>query len=211
MTALNSGQLNDAQVATAFLFSGEFQQSMLDSYYMAFLDRSGDSAGEASWLSPLQSNQATLDSAALGFLASSEIRQPRRGGHPIRGILATDPQLKYGSGTVHALAESVLVPDPFIVADPATPGRVAAIPDLPDDGGQTINRVDRPRREGQLRAVAEFQFPADDPVDRNRGATEPPIIEERVGNKAALLLNASSVPDAFFTADYLWSLPKRNK
>jgi hypothetical protein len=71
-TALDSGELSNAQVAMKFVYCGELRRSIVDAYYLAFLGRSGDGTGELGWLTALQSNQATLDTVAVGFLASSE-------------------------------------------------------------------------------------------------------------------------------------------
>ena len=45
---------------------------MLDSYYMSFLGRTGDAAGELFWLVQLQNGRASFESVADAFLSSDE-------------------------------------------------------------------------------------------------------------------------------------------
>jgi hypothetical protein len=64
--------LTDAQVVLGFLNARESQQQVVDNFYVAFLGRAADSNGITGWLKALQTNGATLDAVAAGFLASSE-------------------------------------------------------------------------------------------------------------------------------------------
>src|SRR5205807_10265727 len=69
---LSSG-ITRAQVTRAFLTSDEFYIRTLNGYYLNILHRPADQAGEQWWLGQLRSSQATIDSAAEAFFASSEL------------------------------------------------------------------------------------------------------------------------------------------
>jgi hypothetical protein len=68
------GQLPSGRqrVAEGILSSPEAQRRLVDQYYETFLRRSPDRAGAEGWLTRLRSGQASLASAAEGFLASEE-------------------------------------------------------------------------------------------------------------------------------------------
>jgi hypothetical protein len=70
--ALDSGTLNETQVAVNFIYSQEALKDVVDAYYLAYLGRPADSAGEAGWVNALQRGQATFDSVAAFFFASAE-------------------------------------------------------------------------------------------------------------------------------------------
>ena len=52
--------------------SREAQQQIVDAYYLAYLGRAAEPAGEAAWVNMLQSNTLTLNALAAFFLASPE-------------------------------------------------------------------------------------------------------------------------------------------
>jgi hypothetical protein len=59
-------------VSFNILNSVEEHLQVIESYYVSFLDRSSDAAGRLTWLAALQTGQATVESVAIGFLASAE-------------------------------------------------------------------------------------------------------------------------------------------
>src|SRR5262249_46007697 len=69
-TALNSGALTRADVAGAFLGSGESLRYLVDSYYAAFFHPHADAA--AFWVGLLANGGFTPDVAAAAFAASAE-------------------------------------------------------------------------------------------------------------------------------------------
>jgi hypothetical protein len=69
-------QLTNGESRTAvidqFLYSSESATLAVDSFYSAFLHRSGDAVGVASWVNSLTNKSTTLDQVALAFLSSPE-------------------------------------------------------------------------------------------------------------------------------------------
>jgi hypothetical protein len=71
LQALQSG-LSRQALAQAVLTSAEADQRAVDQYYMLFLNRSPDPAGQQAWTNLLVSGGATLESVAETILASDE-------------------------------------------------------------------------------------------------------------------------------------------
>jgi hypothetical protein len=69
---LSSKALTRAQVAQAFLNSGEALKDIVDANYAALLARTADGAGEANWVGFLQHNQGAQDFLGIEFLLSTE-------------------------------------------------------------------------------------------------------------------------------------------
>jgi hypothetical protein len=68
---LQAGVSRDA-VAAAFLTSGEAYLRLLDDYYLHFLHRGVDAAGQQSWLAQLLGGQQTPRGVSIAILASDE-------------------------------------------------------------------------------------------------------------------------------------------
>jgi hypothetical protein len=72
VSALNTGALTRAQVASGFLSSNESYKLAVDNDYTIFYHRPADAVGEAGWISQLQTGGQTYGSLAETFLGLPE-------------------------------------------------------------------------------------------------------------------------------------------